>query len=258
MPKVVGVINVSPESFYRNSVCTSVEEAVKKALKMVEDGADFVDVGGMSTAPYKSTWVSEEVELRRVLPVVRALSSQDVKVSIDTTRARVAEEAISAGASILNAVRPSQSLADVAKSYGVKAIVAAREVKWDESIDSILNSCVEALKKDIALFRGCKVIADPAIGFWRKYGRWYVRDSAILANLKEIRNRIKKPVLVGVSRKSFIGEITGEKDPEDRLAGSIAAEVLSFPDYVRTHNVRETVQALKVAEFLLKFKVNSS
>ncbi len=252
MPVVFGVINMSPESFYSPSVCKSVGEAVKRAEKMVEEGAEVVDIGGMSTAPYKNTWVSEEVEIKRVIPVIKELSKRGIKTSIDTTRERVAEEAIVSGCEIVNAVLPSEGIAEVVKRYGVPAIVVAREIEWKENVKSIVSSCIESLKRDLKLFRGCKTIADPAIGFWRK-GNWWVRDFTILANLAEIKREVNREIMIGVSRKSFIGAVTNSK-PEERLAGSVIAEVLSSPDYVRTHCVKDTVQAFKVAEYINKFK----
>ncbi len=253
MPIIFGVINMSPESFYVKSICRSVEEAIERAEKMIEDGADYIDVGGMSTAPYKNTWISEELELKRVIPVIKELSKRGFKVSIDTTRAKVAEEAILAGCEYVNAVKPSEEIADVVKNYRVGVIVVAREVEWKEDRNSIINSCINSLKKDLKLFKGCKTIVDPAIGFWRTYGKWWIRDFTILANLDEIRNKTGKKVLIGVSRKSFIGAITNTK-PEERLAGSVVAEVLSSPDYVRTHCVKETLQAFKVAEYIKKYR----
>lgn len=255
MPVIMGVINMSPESFYSSSICRSVEEAVEKAKSFVECGADIVDVGGMSTAPYKNTWISEEEEIRRTVPVIKELCKLGFEVSVDTTRAVVAEKAVEAGAEIVNTVSPNEEIAEVVRKYGVRAVVAAKEVKWEESVRSILESTVLALKNDLKLFRGCKTIADPAIGFWRKYGRWYMRDLAVLANLDVIRKRVGRPVLIGVSRKSFIGEVAGVKDPEDRLPGSIAAEVFSMPDYVRTHSVKESYQAFKIVELLHTFRL---
>ncbi len=255
MPIIVGVINTSPESFYSPSVCKSVGEVVKRAEEFVNHGAEIIDVGGMSTAPYRETWVSVEEEMRRVVPAVRKLCELGFEVSIDTTRAEVAKRAVEAGAEIVNAVLPGEEIANVVREYGVRAIVVAREVRWVEDVSSVVSSTISALRRDLELFRGCRTIADPAIGFWRKYGRWYFRDLAVLANLDEIRRAVRRPILVGVSRKSFIGEVTGAKRPEDRLPGSIAAEVLSMPDYVRTHNVKESFQAFRIAELLHAYRL---
>ena len=254
MPVIVGVINTSPESFYAPSVCRSVEEVVKRAEEFVSHGAEIIDVGGMSTAPYKETWVSVEEEIRRVIPPVKELCDLGFEVSIDTTRAEVARRAVEAGAEIVNAVLPGEEIAGVVREFGVRAIVVAREIEWREDVNSVVSSTISALKRDLELFRGCRTIADPAIGFWRKHGRWYFRDIAVLANLDEIRRAVKRPVLVGISRKSFIGAVTGE-EPEDRLPGSVAAEVLSMPDYVRTHSVRESFQAFRIAELMHAYRL---
>lgn len=259
MVKFVGVINLSPESFYGGSVCRDVDSAKRRAERMIEEGADIIDIGGMSTAPYKETWISEEEELRRVIPVIRELSKLGVPISIDTTRAKVAERAVEAGASMINAVKPSDEMVDVARSLGVPMIVVAEEIEWSES--TIVSSVVESLRREIkrCLEREIprsRIIVDPAIGFWRKHGRWFVRDACIIANIDKIKAELCMPIMVGISRKSFIGQILGLEDPEDRLIGSVVAEalaVLKGADYIRTHNVRETKQAVEMAKFIAKF-----
>ncbi|RUM35134.1 MAG: dihydropteroate synthase [Archaeoglobus sp.] len=259
MVKFVGVINLSPESFYSGSVCRGVDSARIRAKKMIEEGVDIIDVGGMSTAPYKDTWISEEEELRRVIPVIKELSKLNVPISIDTTRAKVAEKAVEAGASIINAVKPSDEIVYVAKRYGVQIVVVAMEIEWSDS--TIISSVVESLRREVerCLKGGIsrrKVIVDPAIGFWRKHGRWFVRDACIIANIDKIKAELDMPVMVGISRKSFIGQISGLKNPEDRLVGSVVAEalaVLKGVDYIRTHNVCETRQAVEMAKFIAKF-----
>ncbi len=259
MVKFVGVINLSPESFYSGSVCRDVDSAIKRAEKMIEEGADVIDVGGMSTAPYRDTWISEEEELRRVIPAVREISKLGIPVSIDTTRASVAEKAVEAGACMINAVKPDDEIVDVARRTGVPVIVVAREIEWSEN--TAVSSTVKSLKAEVrrCLKRGIprkNVVADPAIGFWRKYGRWFVRDACIIANLDRIKSGLNVPVLAGISRKSFIGQILGIENPEDRLIGSVVAEALAAlkgADYIRTHNVRETRQAVEMAEFIGKF-----
>ncbi len=258
MVKLVGVINLSPESFYSGSVCRNVECALRKAEEMVEQGADIIDVGGMSTAPYKRTWISEEEELRRVIPVIRVLSKLGVPISIDTTRARVAEKAIEAGADVINAVKPNDEIVKVARDFGVPIVVVANEIEWDES--NVIETTIRAMRNEVerCLRMGIhrsKIIADPAIGFWRR-AKWFVRDCTVIANLDRIKAEVGFPILVGISRKSFIGKILNLDDPEDRLIGSVVAEaiaVLNGADYVRTHNVLETRWAVKMAKFIDAF-----
>ena len=259
MVKFVGVINLSPESFYSGSVCRDVESAKRRAERMIEEGADIIDIGGMSTAPYKKTWISEEEELRRVIPVIRELSQLDVPLSVDTARARVAEKAVEAGASMINAVKPNDGIVEVASRYGVPIVIVAREIEWNES--RIVDSVIESLRNGVkmCLERGVhrsKIVIDPAIGFWRSGGRWFVRDACIIANVDRIKVELNLPLMVGISRKSFIGEILGLENPEDRLIGSVVAEalaVLNDADYVRTHNVLETRQAVEMARFIGRF-----
>jgi len=264
MTKFVGVINLSPESFYSGSVCRDVKSALKRAERMIEHEVDVIDIGGMSTAPYKQTWIDEIEELRRVVPVVRELSKLGVPISIDTTRAVVAEKALEAGESMINAVKPNDEIVEVAKNFGVPIVVVANEIEWNES--TILETTIKAMKIEVerCLQVGIprsKIITDPAIGFWRKGGRWFVRDCAIIANLDRIKADVGFPIMVGISRKSFIGQILSLEKPEDRLVGSVVAEalaVLKGADYVRTHNVLESKQAVEIAKFIAKYEGKKS
>ncbi len=264
--RVVGVINVSPESFYKGSVRTSPEEVVKEALNQVLHGADIIDVGAKSTAPYLETEIPVEEEVRRAVTAVKALSDAGIKapISIDTTRSEVAEAALKAGASIVNDVSGLKNdgrMAAVVKDYGASLIIAARPLGSVERADPLaavkealresLNICVKA---EIDLKR---VVIDPAIGFIRPATPpWYVWDSEVLARLQEL-TELERPILVGVSRKSFLREITGRVKPEERLPASLAATAIAVfngADAVRTHDVKETMDAVRVAEFLRRFK----
>lgn len=258
--RIMGVLNVSPESFYRGSIVSNIDEAIEKVDKMVEAGVDIIDVGGMSTAPYKDTYIDIDTEIRRVKPIIRELASVFNKpISIDTYRSRVAEEAIKVGASIINDVtgfKSDPNIAKVAGEYKVGAIlVAYGEVYSDQ--DPISN--VRRLLKEsinIALKNGVdkiNIVIDPGIGFFRDtYLPWYEWDSYILRNLYRL-TILKRPILIGVSRKSFIGEILNIKDPEHRLYGSLASEAIAVyngADMIRTHNVRESRDAVKMAEYI--------
>ncbi len=258
--RIVGVINVSPESFYKGSVARSLDEALAMAERMVDAGADIIDVGGMSTAPYLETWVPPSVEAERAVPVVREIKAAlGVTVSIDTTRAYVAEKALSAGADVVNDVSMLSDplMPSLVASTGAGLVICAREdYPPTRSQDSLiveqlrkaLLSCIEAgVKLD-------RVVVDPAIGFWRKQPiPWYERDLEALLSIPWLRKELGQPVLVGVSRKSFLGAITGKTSPEERLYASIACEALAAfigADAVRTHNPAETRDAVKVAEAL--------
>ncbi len=262
MVKFVGVINLSPESFYSGSVCMDLECALRRAEEMVRQGADMIDIGGMSTAPYKRTWISEEAELRRVIPVIKELSKLDIPISIDTTRTRVAEMAIEAGASVINAVKPNDEIVEVAKEFGVPIIVVANEIDWNES--TVIETTIRAMRNEVERclrigVEKSKIIVDPAIGFWRK-AKWFVRDCMVIANLDKIKAEVGFPILVGISRKSFIGKILNLEDPEDRLIGSVVAEAIASvkgADYIRTHNVLETRWAVEMAKAIAEFMIKS-
>jgi dihydropteroate synthase len=260
-PRIMGVINVSPESFYKGSVRNDERALQETALRMVEEGASFIDIGAKSTAPYLETQIPVEEEIRRAVWAVRTVKDVvDVPVSIDTTNSRVAEEALKVGADIVNDVtglKGDPRMANVVADHGVPAVLCAHgEVKdFMDPVRTVLSFLQESLT--IALENGISEVAvDPAIGFLRpEVPKWYEWDSKVIANLNLLKI-LGRPILIGVSRKSFIGAITGRKDPSERLAGSLAATaiaVLKGANIVRTHDVRETLDAVKVASFIRRF-----
>ena len=283
--RLMGVINVSPESFYKGSVRRSVDEVLGSVKQMVLNGVDIVDIGGMSTAPYNKTYVGVEEELNRVVPVVKAVKAEypELTISVDTFRARVAEEALKAGADAINDVtglKGDPSMARIIADYNASAVVMARERAPDvgrNPVERTISALRESL--EIALNSGIsedRLVIDPGIGAWpplnidpalkggeplkdpyirgdRKYP-WYVWDSVIIMNIRKIREALNRPILVGISRKSFLERLMRRRaPPEDRLYSSVAAEaiaVLMGADAVRTHNVGETRDAVRVAEAL--------
>ena len=258
--RIMGVLNISPESFYKGSIVKDVNDALEKAYKMVEYGVDIIDVGGMSTAPYKETYVSEDIEIERVKPVIKELSKNINKpISIDTRRSKVAEEALKAGASIVNdtsGFKYDVNMLKVIKEYDSSAIAMAygdTDLKYDPIINirRLLKESLElAYKNDLNLD---KIVIDPGIGFFRDTGTpWYEWDTYVIKNLYRLRV-LKKPILIGISRKSFIGKILNIEDPEERLYGSLACEaaaILNGADVIRTHNVPESKQVAKIMEFI--------
>ena len=258
--RVMGVINLSPESFYRGSIARSVDEAFRMAVSMVDEGVDFIDIGGMSTAPYKETYVPVEVEAERVKPVILELSkSIEVPISIDTRRSRVAEIALEAGASIVNdtsGLKHDGDMVRVVRDHDASVILMAY---GDVSDPSDPVRCVRRLLMesiDIAVGNGVshdRIVVDPGIGFFRDTGiPWYEWDSKIIRGIRRL-HILGRPIMIGVSRKSFIGRILGKEDPGERLIGSVAAESISVYNgvsMVRTHNVRETIQAIRLAEYI--------
>ncbi len=256
--RVFAVVNLSPESFYRGSVARDLDSLMEMVESAVEAGADAVDVGGMSSAPYVDGWVPAEEETRRVIPAVRSISgSFDVPVIVDTWRSEVAEAALGAGAAAVNDVtglRGDERMADLIAESGASAVLCASGPVVDPS-DPILE-VRRLLRESLSVARGAgidpeRILIDPAIGFFRDAGvPWYEWDAKILAGLRRL-SILERPVEVGVSRKSFIGEIAGAPTPEGRLPGSLAAAaaaVINGASAVRTHDPAETVQAVRVAE----------
>lgn len=265
VPKVLGIINASPESFYKGSVWTGEREIAAAAKQMQQHGAHIIDVGAMSTAPYLETVITVEEEIRRMKQAVRTVkSSCGLPVSADTPRALVAEEAIAAGADAVNDVtglKYDKKMADVLARSGVSVILGAYS---KTPATGRLAGTLRALRESLAIAKraGIKETAvDPSIGFFREEGKnpfftkmadvpWYTRDIEVLSNL----NRLVAfgPVCISVSRKSFMGHLLDIK-ADDRLVPSIICEaiaVLNGASIIRTHSVRETVHALTMLQLL--------
>ncbi len=258
--RIMGVINVSPESFYKGSIKTRYDEIAETAAYMEKMGADIIDVGAMSTAPYiPNTLISEEEEAERIRYAVEAVkSSTNIPVSADTHRPKPLIEAVKAGVEIINDVSGllNVSVIDIVAEHDLSLILCARRLGRLNNPVEAVNNALTMLKNSIhfAVNRGVrleKIVIDPAIGFHRDCGiEWWKIDIELIRNLREFR-RLGRPIMVGVSRKSFIGVLTNREKPEDRLCGSIAAEALSVfqgAHIIRTHNVRETVDAVRLAE----------
>ncbi|MDD1776110.1 MAG: dihydropteroate synthase [Candidatus Methanomethylicus sp.] len=256
--RIIGIINASPESFYGESIIKSPEKAVELANVMLKEGADGIDVGARSTAPYLESQITEDEEVRRIIPILQALCSNfDIPISIDTQRHRVAEQAVLRGATVINDISGGSDpeLLDVASRFGTSLIILPQD---RGPTKDCLEATVSDLRHRIQMAEehgnpSSKILVDPGIGFIRDCGiPWYDRDAIILANIATIRE-LGKPVYVGVSRKSFIGKIVGAGDPSDRLPGSLAAgaiAVVNGADVIRTHDIKPTLQAVRVAEHI--------
>jgi len=265
---VMGALNVSPGSFYEGSVVTRGDDLLRAAERMVREGAALLDVGAMSTAPYRSGSVSASEEALRLGWAVGILASKlGVPVSADTSRAEPARAALEAGAAIINDVRgltADPALAPLAAKAGVGIILTAAEtgaVGTGSPVETVLDVLTGSLR--IATQAGIpeeRIVVDPGIGFFRRRGIvWHEWDCAILAGLVRLRD-LGRPLCIGVSRKSFVGEIAGEADPGRRLPGSlaaVAAAVLGGAHLVRAHDVAETVQAVRVAEAIRRSRVGA-
>ncbi|MFU8841412.1 MAG: dihydropteroate synthase [Nitriliruptoraceae bacterium] len=256
-PVVMGVLNVTPDSFSDGGRYLDVEAAVAAGRRMADEGADIIDVGGESTRPGAEP-VPAEVELERVIPVVRGLAAEGRCVSIDTVKARVAAAAVAAGAAIVNDV--SSALLDpempaVVGSLGVPYVLThlqgtPRTMQDDPHYDDVVTEVVDHLGARIEVLVAAglaeeRIVLDPGIGF----GKRLEHNLALLARLDRLV-ALGRPVLVGVSRKRFIGAITGVVAPSERLAGSLAAASVAVANgarIVRAHDVAATVQAVQVA-----------
>ena len=268
--RIMGILNTSPESFYKKSIKTTKQNISNSVKKIELDGADFIDVGGMSTAPYLSTIVSEKVEFNRISNAIKIIQNvSDLPISVDTCRASVAKSALDLGVEIINDIsglKYDEKMIDVISNYNPSLVLSAFNQK--KVSGNNVNITKNLLKKSIDIFKKSgfssnKIVLDPAIGFFRKSGNgpfftkiasdWVARDIQILQNLNSIKQQY--PILISVSNKSFIGKLLGKENPSDRLSGSIAAEVVSVlngADIIRTHNVLETKDAIKVASKLSK------
>ena len=268
--RIMGILNTSPESFYKKSISTSRQRIVNAVHRMEDDGADFIDVGGMSTAPYLSTMVSEKTEVSRIIKAVKIIQqASNLPISVDTCRSVIAREALELGVDIINDVtglKYDHMMPKIIEKYRPSLVLCAyskKTITGNQLLKTkyLLRESLEIAKS--AKIYGTKIVLDPAIGFFRKKGRnsfftkinsdWVKRDLLILENLRSIK--LNNPILVSVSNKSFIGKILKKQNPSDRLAGSLAAEavcVLNGADIIRTHNVSETREAVTVAQKLSK------
>lgn len=249
---VMGIINLSPESFYESSV-VSPDSALEIALKMVENGATFLDLGARSTWRF-SEQISKKEELERILPSLKALEGNvDAVISVDTMFSEIAEEALKRGAEIVNDVSgftADPRMIDVVVDYGCPAVVmASREVPGDllgmDSIIEALDSIIQAAEA-----RGIKqekLILDPAIGRWTDE-KLPIYDFETLDDFERLKI-FEKPLLAALSRKSFIGDVL-EKPVTERLYGSLAAAAIAVykgAHIIRTHDVPETFDVVKLS-----------
>ena len=242
-PKIMGIINCTPDSFFDGGKHSEPQKAFEHGLKLLEDGADILDIGGESTRPGFAA-VSEEEELARVIPVVKMLakeqSRKDFQISIDTTKAKVALEAVKAGASIVNDVSAMEHDSEMLKTIiDTKAdAVLQHTVKYaGKEVKKYLLKRAELLEKS----GGKNIYIDPGIGF----GKTQEENLALIANINELC-QTKYPVLLGVSRKSYICKIKGLEN-SNRLIPSIISGIAAVQKGVkilRVHDVLETREAL--------------
>ena len=257
-PRVMGILNVTADSFSDGGRFLPRDRAIAHGLALAADGADLVDVGGESTRPGAEP-VPEEIELARVMPVVRALVREGVAVSVDTMKPEVMRQALDAGCAMVNdvnAFRAGGAIAAVAAygaglcamhMLGTPATMQA-DPRYDDVVREVRDYLLERARalQEAGVARS-RIAIDPGFGFGKSHGH----NAALLAGLREIA-AAGYPVVAGLSRKRMIGEITG-RPVEGRMAGSVAAALVAVQNgalIVRVHDVRETVDALKVLHAL--------
>ena len=262
-PRVMGIINNTPDSFSGDGIGGDIDLSVRKGLAMFESGADIVDVGGESTRPGAEP-VSSDVETARTLSVVERLSkARPGRVSIDTMKPDVAQNALFGGASIVNDVSGLRNagMIEVIAEHDAAVVIMhmkgePRTMQTAPRYRDVVDDILGFLEGRIAAAEAggvspAKIMIDPGIGF----GKTVEHNLEILSRLREFKV-LGKPVVIGVSRKSFIGKLTGSP-VRDRLEGSVAAAVLAVregADIVRVHDVPQTVRALKVANAIIAFQ----
>lgn len=255
-PIVMGVVNVTPDSFSGDGLHLNIEEATRIGAEMAASGAELIDIGGESTRPGAEA-VSLEEELRRTVEVVRRLSQLNPeRISIDTTKPDVADAALRAGASIINDVSglSGGQMRRVAAQHGASVIIMhmrgdPRTMQKSPQYADVVKEIAEYLSDRVAEaeragIAGDRIMIDPGIGF----GKTVEHNIEILARLREFR-AIGKPIVIGVSRKSFLGALA-DAPVSERLGPSLVAAALAAvnsANVVRAHDVAETVQALKIA-----------
>lgn len=264
---VMGVLNVTPDSFSDGGRFFSIEAALERAGKLLLEGADLLDVGGESTRPGAASVPADE-EIRRIVPVIERLAAQGgTPISVDTQKPEVAHAALLAGASIVNDIaanRADDAMARVVAEFGAGYVAmhmqgTPQTMQQSPAYSDVVGEVDNFFAERLAMLerlgvRREQVVLDPGIGF----GKTLEHNLRLLAALPRFA-RQGRPVLLGVSRKSFLGKLTGTENPAERLPGALTCAALAVRDGVqllRVHDVRETVQAVRVAEAIEAGRAN--
>lgn len=258
---VMGILNVTPDSFSDGGDFYNFDKALKHSEKLIEDGADIIDIGGESTRP-DSKEVDVDVEIKRVVPIIEGIRKRfDVPISIDTYKGKVADEAIEAGAEIINDIsglRFDGRICEIALERKTGLVLMNLRGQFDtmhtqDPETDIVSKVCDGLEWSIGKAKSCgirhdQLCLDVGIGF----SKTQKQNLELIAKLEVLRNKFSEyPFLLGVSRKSFIGGITGQPVSDQRLIGSLAANVIAVwngANIVRVHDVRSTVESLLVAD----------
>jgi dihydropteroate synthase len=270
---IMGILNISPESFYKNSVKSTKSQISKSLIEMEKNGVNIIDIGGMSTAPYLKTIVSEKVESERVTNAIKIIQNlSNIPISVDTCRASVANDALELGVDVINDIsglKYDKNMPKIIEKYTPSVILCSyskKLVKGNFILETkkFLNESIKiAQNADISKE---KIVVDPAIGFFRRssdvknklpYTKinsdWAERDIEIIKKLNSLKTSF--PILVSISNKSFLGKLLGKEDPADRNTGTAIAEMLSIingASIIRTHNPKITSDVIKLTKSLIK------
>jgi dihydropteroate synthase len=259
---IMGVLNVTPDSFFDGGKYLEIDKALGHIDKMIKDGADIIDIGGESTRP-GSHGVSERVELERVIPVIEAAVRRfDVPVSIDTTKSMVAHAALEEGASMVNDIsglKFDPEIAKIVAAYGAGLVtmhIPSHPIDMQNmtNYESIVHDIIKSLSDSVELAESAgvspySIMVDPGIGF----GKTTEQNLKLLKHLIEFLI-LRKPVLIGTSRKSFIGKIIGSDNLDDRLegtSGTVAIAILNGASIIRAHDVRYMKRVAMVADAIV-------
>ena len=261
-PRVMGIVNVTPDSFSDGGKFNTTEKAIEHALQLVEEGADILDIGGESTRP-GATPVPLDEELKRVIPVIGGLRGVGVPLSIDTYKPQVMQAAITAGVDIVNdvcALRESQALEIVAASQVGVCLMHMQDrpqtMQADPQYDDVVSEVSHFLKARLdaaeqAGIERSRIVLDPGFGF----GKRTAHNLTLLNHLNDIQ-ALGLPLLIGISRKSVLGQVVGSS-VDERIHASIAASVVSVmkgANIVRVHDVKPTIDALKIVQAVMNEK----
>lgn len=260
-PLIMGILNATPDSFSDGGKFNTTKKATNHALKMIDDGADIIDIGGESTRP-GSKQISLNEEINRTIPIIKSLRklNDSILISIDTSKSEVARQAMEVGADIINDVTSYNNdlnMPEIVRKYEAGIILmhmqgTPENMQIDPSYDNVAWEVSEFLNKKIldSIESGIlkeSIIIDPGIGF----GKNINQNLTLLKNLDKFTK--VHPTLIGLSRKSFIGKIIGEKNPKDRLAGSLGATAFSIiqgAHILRVHDVKETRDVCEIFKHL--------
>ena len=261
-PLIMGVLNVTPDSFSDGGEFFSVDSAVTRALEMITEGADMIDIGGESSRPGADS-VSADEEIARVIPVIERIRTKSkIPLSVDTTKSPVAEKALNCGADFINDISAGlfdkemiPLVAEKGAGYIIMHMRGAPQTMQDSPrYDDVVNEVAEFLADRLEVCEKAgitreRLLIDPGIGF----GKTVAHNLALMSNIDELTS-LGVPVVIGTSRKSFIEKVAGESTPQNRHGGSLASAVYAVErgaSVVRVHDVAETKQALKVLSALL-------